>query len=235
MTCGANLPPDADARRQCRRRRGTDTLWRTWTSLGSTCPGRGPRRSPTSSTRRAFFEPSYDDRDWELVACPGTGARTRRSPSDGPLLHRRWFDSPDDGAGRTACAAGSCSTASSTWATSGSTAPTSVTPRATSSHTSSTSPSICAGRAEHLLAIEVACARQIRSHREAQHDRRLPALGLHRSRLEPRRHLAAGPARANGAGPDQPVCGCCAARPTPTPTGRSSRSSPTSTATRPAR
>ena len=50
------------------------------------------------STRRAFFEPSYDDREWEPVSIPGHW-RTHEAfaTSDGPLLHRRWFDSPDDG------------------------------------------------------------------------------------------------------------------------------------------
>ena len=43
-----------------------------------------------------------------------------------------------------------------------------------------------------------------RSHRQAKHHRRVPALGLHRPRLEPRRHLATGPDRAHGPRPDDP-------------------------------
>ncbi len=46
--------------------------------------------------RRAFFEPSHDDKDWEPVTLPG---HWRTHPAfastDGPLLHRRWFDSPE--------------------------------------------------------------------------------------------------------------------------------------------
>ena len=111
-------------------------------------------------SRRAFFEPSYDDRRLGLRrAAPDTGARTLRS--------RRATGRSSIGAGSThptgrakGRAAGSCSTASSTSATCGSTAPISARPRATSSHTSWTSPTHLAAGHEHLLAIEVACARQ---------------------------------------------------------------------------
>ncbi len=47
------------------------------------------------AARRVFFEPSHDDREWEPVTLPG---HWRTHPAfastDGPVLHRRWFDSP---------------------------------------------------------------------------------------------------------------------------------------------
>ena len=46
-----------------------------------------------------------------------------------------------------------------------------------------------------------------RPHGQAQPDRRLPALGLHRPRPEPRRHLAARAPRADRAGPAAPAVG----------------------------
>ena len=47
-------------------------------------------------------------------------------------------------------------------------------------------------RGEHHLAVEVTCTPAGRPHGQAQPHRRVPALGLPRPRLEPRRHLAAG-------------------------------------------
>ena len=121
------------------------------------------------------------------------------------------------------------STASSTKATSGSTAPTSVTPRATSSPTPSRSPTPLRSRTEHVLGIEVDLCPARRPHREAQHHRRVPALGLPRPRLEPRRHLATGAGRARPARCASAACACCAARPTAA-AGRAWRSAPSSTA-----
>ena len=58
-----------------------------------------------------------------------------------------------------------------------------------------------------------------RPDREAQHHRRLPALGLPRPRLEPRRHLAAGPRHRDRAGAHRPAPRRCAGR--RPPSGRS--------------
>ena len=55
----------------------------------------------------------------------------------------------------------------------------------------------------HLLAVEVACPPQTRPHREADDHRRVLALGQPRPGLEPRRHLAAGPAARHRAGAHQ--------------------------------
>ena len=63
------------------------------------------------------------------------------------------------------------------------------------SRTPSRSPTRSRARGEHHLAVEVTCTPPDRPHRQAQPHRRLPALGLPRPRLEPRRHLAAGPRR----------------------------------------
>ena len=52
--------------------------------------------------------------------------------------------------------------------------------------------------------------------RQAQHHRRLPALGLHRRRLEPRRPVAPRAGRAHRAGAHLPSSGSCATRPTTT-------------------
>ena len=49
-----------------------------------------------------------------------------------------------------------------------------------------------ADRTEHRLGVEVACSPQTDRDPQAQPHRGLPALGLPRPRLEPRRHLAAG-------------------------------------------
>ena len=56
------------------------------------------------------------------------------------------------------------------------------------------------GRRGHLRAPD-------RPHRQAQHHRRLPALGLPRPRLEPGRHLAAGAGDRDGAGAHRPAAG----------------------------
>ena len=124
---------------------------------------------------------------------------------------------PEPGARRVAAA----STGSSTRATSGSTAPTSATPRATSSPTRFEVTEALADRTEHVLGVEVTCTPPARPQRQAQHHRRVPALGLPRPRLEPGRHLAAG-ARSSAPGRSASgTCGCCAARP-PSRAGRSS-------------
>ena len=156
--------------------------------------------------RRDAVQPEYDDDGWEPIAVPGhwrstPGLRRQRRPADLPDPLR---------AGRRARAApatGWCSTASSTKATSGSTAPTSATPRATSSPTPTRSPTWPGLAAEHVLVVEVTCAPPEDRTSEAQHHRRLPALGLHRPRLEPGRALATGAGRAHRAGADQPPPG----------------------------
>ncbi|HTN81664.1 MAG TPA: hypothetical protein VMK16_18470 [Acidimicrobiales bacterium] len=110
-------------------------------------------------TRRVFFEPSHDDREWEPVTLPG---HWRTHPAfattDGPLLHRRWFDSPEwAGAGaRTWLVFDGIFYLGDVWLdgsylgnTEGYFFPheLDITDHVT-------------GRDEHLLAIEVACARQ---------------------------------------------------------------------------
>ena len=113
------------------------------------------------STRRAFFEPSYDDREWEPVSIPGHW-RTHEAfaGSDGPLLHRRWFDSPDDGGSgasvRSWLVFDGIFYLGDVWLdgtylgdTEGYFFP----------HEFDVTEHV-AGRAEHLLAMEVACARQ---------------------------------------------------------------------------
>ena len=58
---------------------------------------------------------------------------------------------------------------------------------------------------EHVLAVEVACPPQ-RSHRGQRNDhRRVPALGRHRPRLEPGRHLASGARVRHRAGAHRPL------------------------------
>src|SRR5262249_21469238 len=48
------------------------------------------------AARRVFFEPSHDDHDWEPVVLPGHwSTHPAFASSDGPVLHRKWFDSPE--------------------------------------------------------------------------------------------------------------------------------------------
>ena len=131
--------------------------------------------------RRSAFGLDFDDDGWEPIAGPRplalhAGLRRQRRPADlpHPLRARRRR--------RRAPATGSCSTASSTRATSGSTAPTSATRRATSSPTPTRSPTWPASAPEHVLAVEVTCAPPQRPARPSAPHRRVPALGLHRSR-----------------------------------------------------
>ena len=144
--------------------------------------------------------------------------RRRRAPAATAPVRGRPAGAPAGGPGW-------CSTASSTRATCGSTAPTSATPRATSSPTRSRSPSRSpAHRARARRRGDV--RPPDRPHGQAQHHRRVPALGLPRPRLEPRRHLAAGAGRARPARCASAACGCCAARPTPSGPSSSLRAVP---------
>ena len=159
------------------------------------------------AARRDYHDPAFDDTRLgprhgarALAVEPGVrrhrrpGAATARRSHAGAVRTRR--PGRRRGDGRPTGGPGWCSTASSTRATSGSTAPTWATPRATSSPTRSRSPSAGRGAAEHMLALEVACPRPTDLTRQAQPDRRVPALGPARPRLEPGRHLAAGAPRA---------------------------------------
>ena len=190
---------------------------------GSTVRDVARRRSPTRTCRRTWHDDDFDDdAAGSRRRCPATGAPTR--------VRRRATGRCSTGAVRRPTGPGRRTDArwltlrrrSSTRATCGSTAPTSATPRATSSPTPSRSPTRSPRGREHLLAVEVDLPPPDRSHRQAQHHRRVPALGLPRPRLEPRRHLATGAHRARRARCASPACGCCAAR--PPPSGRSSRS-----------
>jgi len=112
--------------------------------------------------RRAFFEPSYDDHDWDAVVLPG---HWRTHPAfastDGPVLHRRWFDSPEwagaeDRGARTWLVFDGIFYLGDVWLdgtylgdTEGYFFP----------HEFDITEHV-SGRGEHLLAIEVACARQ---------------------------------------------------------------------------
>ena len=185
--------------------------------LTSTAARGGPPR-PTTTCAATASGSDYDDSTWaDRAPSPGTGARTPAfADSDGPLLYRQRFELDALPEGR---ASSSRSTASSTRPTCGSTAPTSATPRATSSRTPSTSPRSVRLGSEHVLAVEVACATAAPAHGEAQHHRRLPALGLRRPGVEPGRPVAR---RARARPPGRcasTACGCCAATPTtPAPT-----------------
>src|SRR5262245_57615531 len=84
----ANLPPCAEARHRYplagMDQPGMD-LSGTWAAIIADEP-----------SRRVFFEPSYDDREWDTVTLPG---HWRTHPAfaatDGPSLHRLWLDSPE--------------------------------------------------------------------------------------------------------------------------------------------
>ena len=159
------------------------------------------RASPTTTCGATFTDRDFDDDGWETDRRPRPLAldvrvRRRRRPAAATARASSTTAGPAASAGP-----GSRSTASSTKATSGSTAPTSATPRATSSPTRSRSPSRSPDAPEHMLAVEVACAPPDRPHGEAQPHRRVPALGLPRPGLEPRRHLATGAARDDRPGP----------------------------------
>ena len=80
-----------------------------------------------------------------------------------------------------------------------------------------------AGRRGHLRAAR-------RQDGEAQHHRRVPALGLHRPDVEPGRAVAPGPRRAHRAGAHRPPAGALHARPTPSG-AQSAAAAPSSTAT----
>ena len=169
-------------------------------SLRHVAGGRGRRRRPALPGRR---RPSTT-RTGSRARCPATGAPPPPSPTRRAARSTGTrFATPRATASRRAVVAGA-STASSTRATCGSTAPTSATPRATSSPTGSRSPTLLRARGEHLLAVEVDL-RPRRPHRQAQPHRRVPALGLPRPGLEPRRHLAAGAARHDRAGAHPPL------------------------------
>ena len=184
-------------------------------SAAWTCRARGGRRWPTTTCAATSLELDLDDADvGPSRRCPATGARTplRRAPTARCCTAAASScDRPEPRAG----AAGSSSTASSTRATSGSTAPTSATPRATSSRTPSRSPRLCRARPRaRARPSRSTCAPPTRPHGEAQHHRRLPALGLPRPGLEPRRHLAAGARSTTRARCASTGSACCAARPT---------------------
>ena len=152
-------------------------------------------RSPTRRCGASSPTPTSTTAAGSASPVPATGGRPRRSPiTDGPLLYRTPLRGQAPAPGERSLA--DLRRHSSTKATCGSTAPTSATPRATSSRTPSRSPSSSRRRTEHVLAVEVACAPPDRQDRQAQHHRRLPALGLPRPGLEPRRHLATGARRA---------------------------------------
>ena len=91
---------------------------------------------------------------------PATGARTPAFADERRAAALPHAASSSTRRRRASAAAGWCSTASSTRATCGSTAPTSATPRATSSRTPSTITDASPRRHEHVLAVEVACARR---------------------------------------------------------------------------
>ena len=86
---------------------------------------------------------------------------------------------------------------------------------------------------EHSLFIEVDVQPAAGPGRQAQHHRRLPALGLHRRRLEPRRPVAPRPAWSAPGPCASPSSGSCATR--PTTTGRCCSCTPSSTRPTPAR
>ena len=157
---------------------------------GSSHAGSRTRHSPTPTGPRS--------------RCPATGRAARSF-----AYERRPAALPPDLRGRGPRArpppVPHASTASSTTATSGSTGATSVRPRATSSPTRSRSPSrprrVPDGRPPARGRGRVATA--ARPHQEADHHRGLLALGQPRPGLEPRRHLAAGPAARHRPGAHQ--------------------------------
>src|SRR6185369_18044630 len=90
----ANLPPDPG--RRCRAEPRHRYPLASMDQPGTELSGTWAATIADEALRRAFFEPSYDDHDWDAVVLPG---HWRTHPAfastDGPVLHRRWFDSPE--------------------------------------------------------------------------------------------------------------------------------------------
>ena len=152
--------------------------------------GPGERRSPTRTCAARWQDDDFDaERLGGRRGARATGARTPAfADTDGPLLYRRSFDAMGPPEGRRA------------WLTlrrpllPGRRVARRRLPRRHRGLLRA--PHLrghrrrCARAGEHHLAVEVTCARPARPHGQAQHHRRVPALGLPRPRLEPGRHLA---------------------------------------------
>ena len=147
--------------------------------------------------RRTWQDDGFDDDGWETVEVPGPLALDAAfADTDGPLLYRRRFEAHGPGRGpprvadlrRPLLPGRRVARRRYLGDTEGYFVP----------HTFEVTDALRA-RGEHDLAVEVTCAPPARPDRQAQPHRRLPALGLPRPRLEPRRHLATGARRRDRA------------------------------------
>ena len=201
---GGTLPPSRACRRptgpRCRPPSGLRS-GRVWT-----CPARGGRRSPTTTCAATPSSPSTTTTAGSRSPVPGHWRSTPAfADSDGPLIYRTRFDldtGPEerrhwlelDGhllPGRRVARRRLPRRPRGLL----------LPPRLRHHRPGPARRRARAVRRGHLR------ARSSDRTRQAQHHRRLPALGLHRPRLEPGRALAPGPGRAHRAGAHQPPAG----------------------------
>ena len=179
------------------------------------------------SNRRTFAEPRVDDSAWEPIAVPSHWRSTPAfADSDGPLLYRTHFDSAGPAAGsRSWLVLDGLFYQGDVWLDG---AYVGDTEGYFNRHTFEISDLLRIGT-EHVLAVEVGCTPSD----DKTAKRNITGVFQHWDCLDPDwnpggiwRPCAS--SRRGRCGPG--ACGCCAS--TPTPSGRSSRAAPSSTATR---